>query len=76
MTSATSYSRKSWFTYRIVCTRMVMEGGEVVVTIALVCDTVERKVRGQTEHLHTCQNEGQRVEALRKWFGVEEVVWR
>lgn len=67
----TSQSRKTWFTYRIVVVQMGMEEGKVVGTLMLVGGDLKRRVRGETEHLKTCTNEAQRVEALSEWFGIE-----
>jgi len=67
----TSQNRKSWFTYRIVCVKMVMEEGELVGTLTLVGGDVKRRIRGETEHLKTCENEVDRVKAMEEYFGIK-----
>lgn len=66
----TSRSRKSWFTYRVVAVKMILEGGEVVGTLILGGGDVKRRVRGKTEHLRTCRTEEERVQALEELFGL------
>lgn len=67
----TSQSRKTWFTYRIVVVKMIMEEGKLVGTMMLVGGDLKRRVRDETEHLRACKNEKQRVEALSEWFGIK-----
>lgn len=67
----TSTSRTVFFTYAIVVVKMIMEGEEVVGQVILSGDEVKRRIKGVTEHLVTCKGEGERVEALEKWFGVK-----
>ena len=70
MNFQTSQSRNSWFTYRIAVVKMNLEEGEVVGTLMLVGADVKRRKRGETEHVMTCANETERVEALKEWFGI------
>lgn len=67
----TSQSRKTWFTYSIVATKMIMEEGEVVGEIILSGAEVKRRMRGDVERLRDCKSEEDRVEALERWFGVK-----
>lgn len=67
----TSQSRKTFFTYKVVVVRMIMEEGEVVGTVILTDRELKRRTRGETEHLKTCTTEGERLMALREWFGIE-----
>lgn len=66
----TSRSPRSWFTYRVVAVKMVLEGGEVVGTVVLGGGDVKKRVGGRTELLRKCRTEGERVEALEVLFGV------
>jgi len=75
MKMGTTFDRKSWFTYRVVCVRTILEkvegGEESVGVVVLVNDSLKRRVKGKTEQLAKLENEEARVEALRKWFGIE-----
>lgn len=66
----TSTSRTVFFTYAIVVVKMIMEGEEVVGQVILSGGEVKRRIKGVTEHLVTCRGEGERVDALERWFGV------
>lgn len=50
---------------------MVLQGEDVVGTVVLGGNEVKRKIQGKTEHLGTLGTEGERVEALQKWFDIE-----
>ena len=67
----TSQSRTSWFTYRLVCMKMILEDGELTGTLLLTGGDVKRRIRGEVEHLQTCEKEEQRVEALEKYFDIK-----
>ena len=67
----TSQNRKSWFTYRIACVKMVMEEGELVGTLRLVGGDVKRRIRRGTGQLKTCENGGDRVKAMEEYFGIK-----
>jgi hypothetical protein len=43
---------------------------ETVGKMLLNGDTVKRRILGNTEVLRVCKNEEERVDALRKWFGL------
>lgn len=68
----TSTCRTTFFTYLIVAVKMIMEEGgeEVVGQMILSGGEFKRRIGGQTENLVSCKNEGERVEALEKWFGM------
>lgn len=70
MSFYSSQSRRSWFTYRIVCVKMMMEEGELVGTLKLTGRNVKRRTRGETKHLTTCNNEEERVRALKDYFDI------
>ncbi|KAI9877940.1 MAG: N-terminal acetyltransferase [Pleopsidium flavum] len=74
MNFKTSHSRTSWFTYMIVCVKLILEvideDQEVVGTVMLVGNEVKRRIQGKTELLITCKTEEERVQALEKWFDI------
>lgn len=49
MNFQTSQSRTSWFTYKIVVVKMILEEGEVVGTLMLVGGDLKRRIKGRTE---------------------------
>ena len=67
----TSQSRKTWFTFRIVVVRTIMEEGELVGEVILMGGELKRRVKGVTEHLRSCEREDERMAVLKEWFGVE-----
>jgi arylamine N-acetyltransferase len=73
MKNGTSFNRKSWFTYRVVCVRTVLDKDteDVIGSIILVNNSLKRRERGVTQYLSTLKNEKEREEALRDWFGIE-----
>jgi arylamine N-acetyltransferase len=72
MKNGTTFSRHSWFTWRIVCTRTVLdEDEEVVGTLILVNDSLKRRIMGRSELLATFNCEAERISALKQWFGIE-----
>lgn len=70
MSSWTSQSRKSWFTYRVVAVKRILKGEEEVGSLILGGGDVTRRVKGKTEHLRTCKTEEERVRALEDVFGL------
>jgi len=68
----TSTSPTSWFTYTIVVTRVLMgEDGEVEGSYVLNRNEVKKRVNGKSEVLRVCKDEGDRVDALREYFGIK-----
>jgi len=66
----TSQCKFCWFTYKIVVMKMIREGDEIIGTMILNGDVVKRRIRGETEELKRCGTEGERVQALERWFGI------
>ena len=66
----TSQSRKSWFTHQIVVVKMIMENHELAGALMLTGGEVKKRVKGQTEHLRTCETEEDRVAALAEVFDI------
>ena len=71
MNHFTSTHRTSWFTYLIVCVRMILEDGEIVGDVTLFGNEVKRRIRGKSELLALCLSEEERVKALDDYFGVK-----
>ena len=67
----TSTHRTSWFTYSIVCVKMIMEGGEIVGDITLMGGELKRRVKGKSEVLASCKSEEERVRALDKFLNIK-----
>ncbi len=67
-----STSRTSWFTYVVVCMKMVMsdEDEELIGDVTLVGSDVKKRVGGTSKTLAVLESEVQRVEALREYLGV------
>ena len=64
MNFQTSQSRTSWFTYKIVVVKMILEEGEIVATLMLVGGDLRRRIKGEIEDLKACKTEEDRVQAL------------
>lgn len=71
MSFFTSTSKTSWFTYRVVCVKHLMENGELVGEIKLYENEVRRRIRGESELVATLATEDERVQSLEKHFGVK-----
>lgn len=67
----TSQSGETWFTSTIVVVRMVLDDEDVVGTVMLGGNEVKLRIQGKTEHLGKLKTEAERLEALKKWFGIE-----
>lgn len=68
----TSTSRTSFFTYRLLVTRVVMgRDGRVEALYVLDDKEVKKRVNGVAERVLTCKSEEDRVEALKEYFGIE-----
>ena len=70
----TSKDHKSWFTYRLVLVRTLIDEEtrtKAIGTIILMENKVERRLNGgNKEILVEAKNEAERVQALRQWFGI------
>ncbi|MCJ1432268.1 N-terminal acetyltransferase [Xylographa pallens] len=80
MTAGTTFRRNSFFAFRIAACRMVMarevgvqgvRGDEIVGVLTLTERECKRTVGGRVEVLGVFEREGERLEALRRWFGIE-----
>jgi len=69
----TSTHRQSFFTYRVVCSRALLDENknEVIGEVVLYHDKIHRRVRGEKELVEELKTEQQRVEALKKYFDIE-----
>lgn len=68
-----TYTRKtSWFTYRLLCLKMVLdeESEQISGVIILAGGNLKKRVFGKEEVLADCKTELERLEALDKWFGI------
>lgn len=80
MTAGTTFRRSSFFAYSIAMCRMIMakevgmadtDDDEIVGVLTLTDKECKRKIRGHTEVLGSFEQERDRLEALKKWFGIE-----
>lgn len=71
MNHFTSTSRTSWFTYMVICMKMVMENNELVGDVTMAGPEVKRRTGGQSTTLAILESEEQRIEALAKYFGIK-----
>jgi arylamine N-acetyltransferase len=67
-----SQSRESWFTFYVVCVRMLLdEKGEAIVgDLTLFNNTLKRRIGATSEVLQCFASEEERVVALRKHFNI------
>ncbi|KAJ5771154.1 cysteine proteinase [Penicillium nucicola] len=67
-----STNRASWFTFHVVCTRILLDnGGEKVVgDLTLFDNRIERTLGASSEVLETFVSEEERVAALKKYFNI------
>ena len=72
MNFRTSQSRTSWFTYRLVLTKIILDenSDDPVGNISLAGGEVKRRLHGTTVILKQCQHEEDRLLALKQWFGI------
>jgi arylamine N-acetyltransferase len=72
MNYATSSGRTSFFTWSIVCLKMVLDRDLDDITGAMILTgkTVKRRLFGESEVVVECSNESQRVAALNEHFGI------
>lgn len=72
MKIATTFVARSWFTFRIVVVRTLLDESENVVgTLILVNNSLKRRIMGKSEDLGTFSCEQERVDALKKWFDID-----
>jgi hypothetical protein len=57
----------------VVSIRTILDGETEDVTgcLILINGSLVRRISGKTEHLASFINQGERVAALKKWFGIE-----
>jgi arylamine N-acetyltransferase len=67
----TSTHCTSWFTYLIVCVKMVLEDGQIVGDITLAGNEVKKRIKGESTVLALCTSEEERLKALDEFFGVK-----
>ncbi|KAJ5929895.1 arylamine N-acetyltransferase 2 [Penicillium verhagenii] len=67
-----STSRASWFTFHVVCVRMLMDetGHKIVGDITLFNHTLKRRLGAQSEIVHSFISEKDRVTALESFFHI------
>jgi hypothetical protein len=72
MNFATSSRKTSWFTYDIVCLKMILDGEKDDITGALILSgsTLKRRIFEKSEILVECNSEDQRVGVLKEYFGI------
>jgi arylamine N-acetyltransferase len=73
MNYATSSRRTSFFTWSIVCLKMVLDRDLEDITGAMILTgkSVKRRLFGESEVVVECSNESQRVAALSEHFGID-----
>ena len=70
MNYMTSTSRTSWFTYSIMCSRMLMEEGKLVGSTTLLGRVLKQRVDRKERELKTCDSEDERLQVLEEHFGI------
>jgi arylamine N-acetyltransferase len=67
-----SSNRASWFTFHVVCVRMLIdeESTEVIGDLTLFNNTLKRRLGAKSEVLETFTTEEARVAALEKYFQI------
>jgi arylamine N-acetyltransferase len=72
MSFAVSASRASWFTYKVLCMKMLLDEKKDDITgiVVLTDKIVKRRVQDKSEILAECTTEEQRVAALKEHFGI------
>jgi arylamine N-acetyltransferase len=72
MNYATSTSRSSWFTFDIICLKMILdeEKDDIIGALILSGSTLKRRISGDTKTLAECANEDQRAAILKEHFGI------
>ena len=73
MSFATSTRNTSWFTYQIICLRMILDEDldDITGAVILSDSTLKRRVHDNIEILTECATEQQRVNVLTDYFGIK-----
>lgn len=73
MSHFTSTHRMSFFTYKVVVAKFLLDdtGSEIIGTIVLFGNSAHKRVHGVKEDLGTFEKEEDRIQALQKHFGIE-----
>lgn len=68
----TSTSPKTWFTQRIVCSKMLLGGdeGDMVVGVVILQNDLKRRMHGKTETQQVFESEEERLKALEDVFEI------
>jgi arylamine N-acetyltransferase len=72
MNYATSTRRTSWFTFDIICLKMILdeEKDDIIGILFLSGSTLKRRRFGTTETIAECADEDQRASVLKEHFGI------
>ena len=72
MSYATSTRRTSWFTFEIVCQKMIMdqEKDDIIGAVILSGSRLKRRILGLTETMAECASEHERAAVLQEYFGI------
>jgi hypothetical protein len=72
MSYATSTRRSVWFTYKIVCMKLILdeEKGDIIGAWTLEDRTFKKRIRDRKEILAECSTEEERISGLEKYFGI------
>ncbi|TVY84787.1 Arylamine N-acetyltransferase [Lachnellula suecica] len=70
MNHFTSTHPTSIFTYNLICTKLIMEDEVIVGNITLFNGDLKKRINGKTEHVASLTSEGERVAALKTYFGI------
>ena len=67
-----STSRESWFTFHVVCVRMLLdeEGEKIVGDLTLFNDTLKRRLGATSEVVQSLASDDERVAALKEFFNI------
>jgi arylamine N-acetyltransferase len=73
MSHFTSTHRMSFFTYKIIVAKFLLDetGDEIVGTLVLFGNSAHKRVQGVKEHLAIFEKEEDRIQALKQYFGIE-----
>ena len=65
--------RRSWFTYQILVGRMILneDQDEVIGDLTLFERTLKKRIHGENQMQIECRSEGDRVDLLERYFGLE-----